>query len=132
MRGVSTEERVELKDPREGVSFLEGERELLLELKLFASSFCQLFGERKRELLSFVSPWALRGQRVRERALVTSEGRTEVEPAASRTCRERVRGCRGDTCCRDQREPVDLQGSRDFFISFYLGIECVWCVRPRP
>ena len=26
---------MELKDPREGVSFLEGERELLLELKLF-------------------------------------------------------------------------------------------------
>ena len=28
-------------------------------------------------------------------------------------------------------EPADLKGSRDFFLSFYLGIECVWCVRPR-
>ena len=59
---------------------------------------------------SFVSLRALRGQRVRERVLVHERrkdgGRTSgVE----------------DVPPGPEGEPADLQGSRDFFVSFYLG-----------
>ena len=51
---------------------------------------------------------------------IASKERTEGEPAASRTCRGRVRVCRGDTCRQDTREPAEPQGSRDSLISFFL------------
>jgi len=57
---------------------------------------------------SFVSLWGLRGQRVRERALVHKEGKTEVEPAASRTCR------------RDRR--ANQRTSREVATSWFLFI----------
>ena len=65
---------------------------------------------------SFVSRWGLQAQRVRERDLVHEEGRTEVEPAASRTCRQNRRA--------NQRTSRKVA---TFFFFVYLGIECVCC-----
>ena len=83
-------------------------------------------------LRSFVSLWGLRGKRARGRALDREQGKDggrasgveDVPRASPWVPRRHVQP--------GPREPADLQGSRDSIISFYLGIECVWCVRPRP
>ena len=82
---------------------------------------------------SFVSLWALRGQRVRERALVHARGKDGGRTSGVEDV-PRARPCatRRHVPPGPEGELADLQGSRDFFLSFYLGIECVWCVRPRP
>ena len=64
---------------------------------------------------------ALRAQRVRERALVHEEGRTEVEPAASRTCRQNRRANQ-----RTSREVAT------FPFSLFIWELNVSVVRPRP
>ena len=60
------------------------------------------------------------------------EEKTESEPAASRTCCERVRVCRGDTCRRDTSDPSGQQLQRNqrevatpFFFLGLFGELCV-------
>ena len=65
---------------------------------------------------------------------VASEESTEGEPAASRTCCDRVRVCRGDTCRRDtlNQRPAVCSGTKGksrlpYSFLFILGIVCVSC-----
>ena len=44
---------------------------------------------------------------------VASEESTEGEPAASRTCCDQVRVCRGDTCRRDTSEQAAIRSQRN-------------------
>ena len=75
---------------------------------------------------SFVSLWGLREERARGRAAGREQGKdggrasgVEDVPRASPWVPRR------HVPPGPEGEPADLQGSRDFIISFYLGIECV-------